>query len=188
MRKIVIDKDILTDPRFLALARHAGASWALGEWLRAAMVLFERFNRCAPKHAWDAQELSDLLLTENLFVVNEDEVHFAPPSYCGVKGLVKRLMTPDDLMNIWNEHCGSLSKCREVIGRRRATAVQRIQECDDNVEWENVVKWLARSPWHTGRNERGWKANFDFILKPNTRVKIVEKLEESKNTFSIEDL
>ena len=33
----------------------------------------------------------------------------------------------------------------------------------------------ASTPFLTGQNERGWRANFDFIIKPDNMQKILEE-------------
>lgn len=187
MRYLKIDKEFVRDPRFIKLTSQ-GYSFAYGEWLRATYLLTERMSRCVPRPIWDAEELCSSLIDVGLFAFIDDEVHFVPPSYCGAPGRVVKRMTPEDLVSIWNEHCGILSKVKEISGKRRSAARARLSECDDSVAWEKVVKWLAKSPWHTGKNSRGWKANFDFLVQPDTRVKVLERLDQISQTVSIGDL
>jgi hypothetical protein len=42
-------------------------------------------------------------------------------------------------------------------------------------------------PFLTGTNKDGWKANFDFLIKPGTRVKILENAygDESEDMLKI---
>ena len=32
-----------------------------------------------------------------------------------------------------------------------------------------------------GKNERGWKANFDFLMRPDTQYKVLEGQYDNKN-------
>lgn len=41
-------------------------------------------------------------------------------------------------------------------------------------EWKGAMEELARSPFHSGENQRGWCATIDFIVNPNQREKWVE--------------
>ena len=41
-------------------------------------------------------------------------------------------------------------------------------------EWIEVVKKLSNSSFCNGKNDSGWKANFDFLVKPGTNVKVLE--------------
>lgn len=188
MRILRIDTNLLDDPRFISLSTKLGTSLAIGEYIRAVILISKRSRRYVPKNVWDEHSLSDELFKSKIFVADEDEVHFVPPSYCGIQGLSPRRLNPDDLAKLWNDNCGTLVKVKELSGQRRARAKQRLSECDDNEVWLSVIRWLAQSPWHTGRNDRGWKANFDFMLKPDTRVRIIERIDQSAKAIALEDI
>lgn len=77
------------------------------------------------------------------------------------------------LICLWNEHCGKLAKVR------RSNA-SRDRKCDvlfKNLsleEWREVVLKIAASDFCCGKNDRGWVASFDFLLKPDTALKVLE--------------
>ncbi len=57
--------------------------------------------------------------------------------------------------------------------RRRLIAV-RLHEHPDLAWWQAVFDRLARSRFARGENDRGWSAGIDFMLRPNTALRILE--------------
>lgn len=50
--------------------------------------------------------------------------------------------------------------------------------CDN---WQKIINNLSQSGFHTGQNERGWKATIDWILKNDTNyIKILELPEQGQ--------
>jgi len=45
--------------------------------------------------------------------------------------------------------------------------------------WREALRRMSASPFHLGENDRGWKANVDFFLKPNTVTKMIERDKET---------
>lgn len=81
---------------------------------------------------------------------------------------------PSLLVKIWNEHRGGLPECMVENPKRQKNAKLRWKENPDEKCWVELVKFLARSDWHTGKNPTGWLARIDFFLKPDTWVKFCE--------------
>lgn len=91
------------------------------------------------------------------------------------------------LKEIWNENCGSLSKIRALRGRRGTMARARWKEKPSKDYWTDVVKSIASSPFLTGENAQGWKADFDFFVRPDTQDKVLEgKYNKQKMSISCE--
>ena len=78
------------------------------------------------------------------------------------------------LVNIWNEHCGVLPKVSKVSLRRKTQIKQRLKEESDLEYWKQVVQKIEESNFCQGKNERGWRADFDFFLKPGTHISAME--------------
>jgi hypothetical protein len=79
-----------------------------------------------------------------------------------------------DFLEVWNAHCGGLPKV-EVMTMKRLTAwAQRFRANPDLNYWIGLVERLARSDFANGENERGWRADVDFFLRPDTHIKIGE--------------
>lgn len=91
-----------------------------------------------------------------------------------------RGMTPGDLMDLWNENCGSLRPCRGMTKQRGQMARSRLLECPDKEDWISCVKAIAACDWCRGDNERGWVADFDFLVRTRTMVRFKEGFFEQK--------
>ncbi len=81
---------------------------------------------------------------------------------------------PSPLFELWNKHRGNLSEAVEYTKDRKAKSEARWRECPDEAVWIKVIQSIATSPFCNGDNDRGWKANFDFILKKVTRTRVLE--------------
>lgn len=104
-----------------------------------------------------------LYITEHNNTEQKDiaELPFSPPS-C------------HDLQRVWNENCGELPKVTS-LGASRVKAIKaRLKENPDPNYWVSVVQAIANSPFCCGENDRGWRASFDFLLKPDTHIKALE--------------
>lgn len=84
-------------------------------------------------------------------------------------------LTVEDVISAWNdlaEECG-LSKVTKVTETRRRHIKARIAEYDTE-DWSKAMGAIYRSKFLRGENDRGWKADFDFLLQPKSFIKLVE--------------
>lgn len=79
-----------------------------------------------------------------------------------------------NLQELWNGNRGSLPECRGMNDQRTKLWRTRYRENPDPVYWADVVKKMARTAFTSGKNERGWKADIQFLLKPTTHLKVME--------------
>lgn len=87
--------------------------------------------------------------------------------------------TPDHdlpvLIKLWNEHCGSLPKVRRTNLLRTKKSYALMKSSEISIEdWIDVIKRLNESDFCRGKNDNGWIATFDFLLKPDTYLKVLE--------------
>lgn len=77
------------------------------------------------------------------------------------------------LIELWNQ-IGGVQPCRYPTPKRIASYQQRAK----NDKWMNLVKEalqkVAASAFCRGHNDRGWLADIDWFLKPDTVMKIIE--------------
>jgi hypothetical protein len=78
------------------------------------------------------------------------------------------------LFELWNQNCGALPKAISCSGRREKHAVARWREYPDREYWLKVIQTLTVSEFCLGVNNRGWRADFDFFIKPGASVSIME--------------
>lgn len=83
-----------------------------------------------------------------------------------------------NVVDAFNEICENLPSVQKLTSKRRTAIKNRIQEYkpeDVEVFFESVFKLVSESKFLTGENSRGWKADFDWIMKPSNFIKIIEK-------------
>jgi hypothetical protein len=78
------------------------------------------------------------------------------------------------LAKIWNDHRGTLPEVKGCSGTRRRQAEARWRDNPSTEYWAEIVSRIARSPFCSGDNERGWRASFDFLIRPETQHKVQE--------------
>ena len=91
---------------------------------------------------------------------------------------------PSLLFDLWTEHHGALPKAARLTAKRRDKAAARLRDEPSPVYWTAVIQTLARSSFATGKNDRGWKADFDWLVANDTNhVKVAEgKYDDRKPT------
>lgn len=81
----------------------------------------------------------------------------------------------DLLVSLWNEVCGEvLPKVVKLTNRRKASLRQRFKEHDDPAWWKGYFTMIAASPFLAGKNDRGWRADFDWVINESNMVKVIE--------------
>jgi hypothetical protein len=104
-------------------------------------------------------------------------------------GSVRGDFSVEDLADLWNllTSKAKLPNVIEITEDRRAAAAVALNSCQDASVWREVIKKITGVPFLTGTNKDGWKANFDFLIKPGTRVKILENAygDESEDMLKI---
>lgn len=83
---------------------------------------------------------------------------------------------PTELQRDWNEvtSADGLRTCRELSKARRVAATARIRDHPDEPYWAGVILRIAKSDFCRGENDRGWKADFDFLVRRDTHLKVLE--------------
>ena len=90
-----------------------------------------------------------------------------------------------DLAVVWNgaqKYYGE--KLSAVIGmdrngKRYKAARARWEEKPDREYWVKVIKRLYKSDFCLGKNDRRWKANFDWFIRPDTAARILEGIYDN---------
>ena len=90
-----------------------------------------------------------------------------------------------DLVDLWNEICGphSLPRVKRVSEKRKIAIRGRLKELPDLEQWRLVFEHIASDPFHLGGNERNWRADFDYIMRPDKAQRILEQLEAGESEY-----
>lgn len=78
------------------------------------------------------------------------------------------------IMDAYNENCGKLPKATKLTDKRKRAIRTCITQGFSIDEICEAARKAASTPFLTGAGERGWRANFDFIIKPDNMQKIIE--------------
>lgn len=84
---------------------------------------------------------------------------------------------PESLRLAWNANCGTLAHATKLTDERRRKATARLREhpLGGPEGWVAIIRRMAASDLCNGRvGDRGWRADFDFLIKPDTYVKASE--------------
>jgi hypothetical protein len=81
---------------------------------------------------------------------------------------------PSDLRALWNAEADPrLPRWRELTPKRSQQAAARLRE-HPLAEWRIILGRINGSPFCLGQNDRGWKADVEFFLRPDTATKVLE--------------
>lgn len=85
------------------------------------------------------------------------------------------LITVDEVVRAWNDLAADrdLPKVVKLTPTRRKQIQARIREYNAE-DWSTALSAIYRSKFLCGENDRGWKADFDFLLQPKSFVKLIE--------------
>lgn len=90
-----------------------------------------------------------------------------------------RTVNIDKFAELYNEHCFNLSKISKLTDNR----IKAINKLLKNYSYEEIITVFDNannSDFLKGNNDRGWKANIDFILREDKFVNILEGRYNSK--------
>lgn len=74
---------------------------------------------------------------------------------------------------VYNEVCSNLPSCRTLTEKRKKAIRAFLKDFTAN-QWQEICQRSNGSKFLTGGNDRGWKADIDFLLKPDKAAKILE--------------
>jgi hypothetical protein len=80
----------------------------------------------------------------------------------------------NDVVNAWNRLPKPFPKVATLTSKRKATVLARLREVPEVGRWRSAIALLPASPFLRGENERGWVANFDWLMRPDTLTKLEE--------------
>ena len=87
-----------------------------------------------------------------------------------------------NITEMYHSNCPGLQKVRDITDNRKKT----LKAWGNTSEMVEVFEKVGKSKFLNGDNDRKWKADFDWIIKPANRVKILEgkynKAEPKTNT------
>lgn len=79
------------------------------------------------------------------------------------------------IQDLFNTTCKSLSKVQRMTDGRRKQIAARWKDLGKNLEaFRDLFEKTEASDFLTGTNDRGWRADFDWLMKPANATKVLE--------------
>jgi len=80
-----------------------------------------------------------------------------------------------DLPGLWNEKVKNFLPLVTTVTQKRKTAIKaRLKEKPDPEYWAQVIDRILKSRFCLGESNTNWRANFDWLLRPDTHVRVME--------------
>jgi hypothetical protein len=92
---------------------------------------------------------------------------------------------PKALAELWNVKADpSLPRVKDLdrSQKRYRMAEQRLKSKPDLSYWASVIERINRKPFFKGDNDRGWKASFEYLVRPDTHAKLMEEAASEPKT------
>ena len=94
----------------------------------------------------------------------------------------KHELLMQEILHLWNEKAkeNGWCRCRSLNPERKRHLRARL---DKDPDWYDMAKEalekLPDSSFHKGKNKNGWKANFDWFIRPRAVARFLEQHEVS---------
>ena len=96
-----------------------------------------------------------------------------------------KLIEVEKVLELWNKT--ELPKVQHISKERKDKLSQRLKSKHFRDNYEDAIKKLALSSFALGKNERGWKASFDWFISNDTNyVKAIEGKYDDKGQSLID--
>ena len=137
-------------------------------------------NRQSARARWDKQTIETKQSTECERISERNapqpqphiEEEIPPKGGCASSDA----LTPAQIVLEWNDladACG-LAKVGKLTDARKRAVKVRLREYPELDAWQSAFSHIHASPFLRGENNRGWKADFDFLLQAKSFTKLVE--------------
>jgi hypothetical protein len=92
--------------------------------------------------------------------------------------------SPEDMRTAYNAGAARQGwvKWESMPDTRKRAAVARLREHPERAWWESVVKAAEGRPFLRGENDRGWKMDADFFVRPGMAERILEGKYDGRQT------
>ena len=89
-------------------------------------------------------------------------------------------------VQVWNEMASAngLAVVQKLSAPRKKLLAARLADCGGLAGWQAALARIAGNPFLRGDNDRGWRADFDFVCKAKSFTKIMEGGYDGKPTGS----
>lgn len=86
-----------------------------------------------------------------------------------------------DLFTYWNS-IPYLPRIQSISNDRKKQLATRLKDPFFRKNWKAAIDKMATIPFFLGQNDRNWTANVDYILKQDSVLKIMERIQPKQST------
>lgn len=79
----------------------------------------------------------------------------------------------EEVLFVYNSVCCNLPKAEKITDKRK-TAINKFLKDFTIIQLKEICEKANNTPFLIGQNDRGWKADFDFIMRTDRAVAILE--------------
>jgi len=215
---IKIDEELFQDARYKKLIELIGDEFkALGSLVIAWKLAREHWvpnKKSIPEDDWFALNLPDEIFEVKLATRKPDCTIYMKGTQerfdtdfkrrkagrlGGIKsGEVRRAKKPVQtaeervdtqwVAKLWNEECGSLPKAKALSKGRIKSIEERLKDFPNPETWLEAIRKIRESDFCKGKNDRGWRASFDWLLQIQTIERAIEgKYDKCQTNKSFAD-
>lgn len=194
---IKVHVSLLDDPKMFKLT-----PYQIGVWFKLMLLCARLENELSTSQHWlrsklDLKKPVDLALFASLGLIEfferaesaprarleerrgEETIYTPPPAPSDPpKAAPQNIPSHPDLKELWSIHSGSLPKVSEMSEKRRRSWAARWRERPVEAEWIRIIQFLATDDFYSGKSGK-WKANVDFLLRPDKHVQLWERVAQS---------
>lgn len=117
--------------------------------------------------------LNDITLMMNPSSLNDESI--TTPNGVSCDHPKKSPINYEFFKRTWKEYLPSLPQVERLTDARKAALRNRWNDFEhDEQAWFKLLKKIQGSDWLMGRNDKGFTATFDWVLKPANMTKILE--------------
>jgi uncharacterized protein YdaU (DUF1376 family) len=83
---------------------------------------------------------------------------------------------PQQAVIAWNAMAAraGLPRVQSLTDARKRALIARLKECGGLGGWHEAMRRIEATPWMLGDNDRGWRADFDFVCRQSKFTKLME--------------
>lgn len=160
-------------PEQLALVMELSASLA-AEAQPARSKAAERQARYVKRHK--ASQMTENDAPDANVNLPHEEISIPPQSPSVVSDeTTSPELKPEHVVEAWNAKAPrlGLKEVRKFTPQRQRKLATRIRQSTIQ-DFTEAIDAIERSPFLRGENDRGWRANFDWMLEPKNFTKLIE--------------
>ena len=91
------------------------------------------------------------------------------------------------IKDIYNQHCPNLPQVQKITDKREKAIDKFLKEFTEE-QFIEICKIANYTDFLIGKNDKGWKADFDFLMRPDKATNVLEgKYSNSKSENGIND-